>query len=438
MSRGSTRSKISECVIEVKNLARVEGEGALLIRAEGNRVTEVQLKFFEPPRFYEAFLRGRKYTEVPDITARICGICPVAYQMSSCHALEQAFGATVGEPLRSLRRLLYCGEWIESHVLHMFMLHLPDFLNVESIVGIAREHKELVAQALALKKAGNHLVALIGGREVHPINVKVGGFYRLPPKERAAQVLGQLRASRPFAVDAVRLAATLPFPDLEVDYECVALRHPDEYPMNEGHIVSTSGLDIPVAEFLDEFEEIHVEHSTALHGRLKDGRSYLVGPLARVNLNFDRFPDSVREIAEEVGFEAPCQNNFKSIIARALETLYAVDHAIELLEQYDPDTPASIPIAPREGVGHGCTEAPRGILYHRYEVHADGTIRSATITPPTAQNQPQIEADLRSYFPTLLDCSEDEATLRCEHLIRNYDPCISCSTHFLRVKVERK
>ena len=273
---------------------------------------------------------------------------------------------------------------------------------------------------------------------MHPINVKVGGFYRLPSREKAGQVLEALRASRQFAVDAVRLAASLPFPDFEIDYECVALRHPDEYPLNEGRLVSTSGLDIPIENYLDEFEEVQVEHSNALHGRLRNGRSYLVGPLARVNLNFDRFPDAIQQIAQEVGFEVPCRNNFKSIIARALETLYVVDHAIELLERYDPDAPPSVPIVPREGVGHGCTEAPRGILYHRYEVNADGTIRSATITPPTAQNQPQIEADLRNYFPTLLDCSEEEATLRCEHLIRNYDPCISCATHFLKVKVDRR
>lgn len=435
MNRVSTRSKISECVIEVKNLARVEGEGALLIRAEGNKVTDVRLNIFEPPRFYEAFLRGRSYAEVPDITARICGICPVAYQMSSCHAIEQALGAE-NESLRWLRRLLYCGEWIESHVLHMFMLHLPDFMKVESVVGLLKDYKEVVAQALALKKAGNHIVALMGGREVHPINVKVGGFYRLPPREKAEQVLGMLRKSRQFAADTVRLVAGLPFPDLEIDYECVALRHPDEYPMNQGRLVSTSGLDIAVEQFLDYFQEIHVEHSNALHGRLKDGRTYLVGPLARVNLNFDRFPAAIKAIAEEVGFQVPCRNNFKSIIARALETLFAVDHAIELLEQYDPSQPASVPITPREGVGHGCTEAPRGILYHRYAVSGDGLIREATITPPTAQNQPQIEEDLRCYFPTLMDCSEEEATLRCEHLIRNYDPCISCATHFLRIKKE--
>lgn len=421
----------------MKNLARVEGEGALFVRSKGDRVEEVRLNIFEPPRYYEAFLRGRSYAEVPDITARICGICPVAYQMSSCHALEHAFGIQVGEPYRTLRRLLYCGEWIESHVLHMFMLHLPDFLGYESAITLAADHRETVVKALQLKKLGNDIVSFIGGREVHPINVRVGGFYRLPEKHRAEELLRRLTEMRPFAAEAIRFVAGLDYPDLEQNYECVALRHPNEYPFNEGHVVSTSGLEIPIVAFRDHFEEIHVPHSTALHGRLKGGRQYLVGPLARVNLNFDHFPDSVKEIAQQIGFRVPCNNNFKSLIARGLETLFAVDHAIEILEQYDPDHPPAVPIQPRAGVGHGCTEAPRGLLYHRYEVGEDGLIKDATIVPPTAQNQSQIEDDLRKFFPRLLDKSEEEATLRCEQLIRNYDPCISCSVHFLKLKLER-
>ncbi len=427
----------NERVIRVEHLARVEGEGALYIRTAGDQVVDVKLNIYEPPRFFEAFLRGRSYAEVPDITARICGICPAAYQMSSCHALEHAFGVYVDEPLRSLRRLLYCGEWIESHVLHMFMLHLPDFMGYESVIAMAADHKDVVAKALALKKAGNAIVGLFGGREVHPINVKVGGFYRLPSKERAEEVLALLKQNREFAVDAIRLVAGQPFPDFEQKYECVALRHPTEYPFNEGRLVSTSGLDIPIESYPDTFEEIHVEHSNALHGRFKDGRTYLVGPLARINLNFDRLPDSVRQIAAEVGFEVPCNNTFKSIIARGLETLFAIDHAIAILETYDPAGPASVPITPRAGIGHGCTEAPRGILYHRYEVGDDGLIKEAVICPPTAQNQPQIEDDLRQFLPGILDRSEEETTLRCEQLIRNYDPCISCATHFLKLKWDR-
>ena len=423
--------------IDVHGLARVEGEGALYLKLEGDKVVDVKFGIFEPPRFYEAFLRGRSYNEVPDITARICGICPVAYQMSSCHALEMAFGVQVTEPIRMLRRLLYCGEWIESHVLHMFLLHLPDFLGYESAITMAADHRDVAAKALKLKKAGNALVEIIAGREVHPINARVGGFYRVPAKAELQPVAEQLKASRDFAVDAIRLVAGLDYPDFEQDYDSVALRHPSEVPFNEGHIATSRGLDVPVTEFREHFEEFHVEHSNALHGRLKGGRTYLVGPLARLNLNWDRYPEKIKALAREVGFHVPCQNQFKSLIARGLETLYALDHALEIIEEYEPPAAPAAPVTPRAGRGHGCTEAPRGILYHEYETDDAGLIRRATIVPPTAQNQPQIEADLGAYAPRILHLSQEEMTLRCEQLIRNYDPCISCATHFLRLRIDQ-
>ena len=424
-------------IIDVHGLARVEGEGSLYLKVEGDKVLDAQFGIFEPPRFYEAFLRGRSYCEVPDITARICGICPVAYQMSSCHALEMAFRVKVPEAIRALRRLLYCGEWIESHVLHMFLLHLPDFLGYESAITMAVDHKDVAVKALKLKKAGNAIVEVLAGREVHPINARVGGFHRVPTKAELAPVAEQLKASHDFAAQAIRFVAELDYPDLEQDYDCVALRHPSEVPLNEGHIATSRGLDVPVSQFRDHFEEIHVEHSNALHGRLKGGGSYLVGPLARVNLNWDRYPAHIKALARDVGFSVPCKNQFQSLIARGIETLYALEHALEIIENYErPEAPA-VEVTPRAGVGHGCTEAPRGILYHSYETDDEGLVRKAVIVPPTAQNQPQIEADLAAYAPRVLHLSQEEMTLRCEHLIRNYDPCISCATHFLRLKIER-
>ena len=424
--------------IEVHNLARVEGEGSLRLRMEGDRVVEAQLGIFEPPRFFEAFLRGRSYEEVPDITARICGICPVAYQMSACAAIEGAFQIKVDGPLRLLRRLLYCGEWIESHVLHMFFLHLPDFLGHESAISLAGEHRALVAGALRLKKAGNDIVRVVGGREVHPINVRVGGFYRVPERSELERVGEALLASRSFAVEAMKFLAGLEYPALEVDYDCVALKHGREVAMLDGLVATSRGLEVPISQFLDHFREVQVGHSTALHGRLKDGGTYLVGPLARLNLNWDLYPPALKALAADIGFHIPCKNQFKSLLARGLETLYALDHAIELIAAYErPDKPA-VEVKVRAGVGHGCTEAPRGILYHRYEIDGDGLVRAATIVPPTAQNQPQIEADLAAYAPGLLALSTEEMTRRCEHLIRNYDPCISCATHFLRLTIDRR
>ncbi|MGE0490562.1 MAG: Ni/Fe hydrogenase subunit alpha [Vulcanimicrobiota bacterium] len=423
-------------IIKVDALARVEGEGALHVRLRGDEIEEVRFRIFEPPRFFEAFLRGRGYLEVPDITARICGICPVAYQMSSVHALEQALGLEMGDAYVDLRRLLYCGEWIESHALHVLMLHAPDFFKKASVLELAELFPEVVARGLALKKAGNALVAAVGGREVHPVNVRVGGFYRSP--DTLHTLVPQLEKAREIAAELVEWVSGFDFPELEVDYEYVSLFHPDEYPMNRGRMVSNKGLDIAVEDFFEHFQEEHIEHSNALHCRRLPGlTSYQVGPLARVNLAFEQLSPAARELARQHGFEPPCLNPFKSIIARAVETFYAVDEALRLITSYQPPAQPYLTAPNRAGVGHACTEAPRGTLYHRYEVDAEGLIVKADIVPPTSQNQAQIEDDLRRLLPSLLERSEDEIQHRCEQAIRNYDPCISCATHFLRVELER-
>ncbi len=423
--------------IKVGNLARVEGEGGIYVRVKGGKVQEVRLNIFEPPRFFEAFLRGRRFDEAPDITARICGICPVAYQMSSSHAMEDLLGVKVGGGLRTLRRLIYCGEWIESHALHVFLLHAPDFLGYQSAMEMAGDHRDVVEKGLNLKRIGNALVALVGGREIHPVNLRVGGFYRVPGKEELRGILEDLKRGRDLAVEMVRWASTLPFPDLERDYEFVALSHPDEYPMNEGRIVSNKGLDIDVRDYDDHFVEEQVPHSTALHSRLKERGHYLVGPLARFNLNFERLRPIAREIAREVGLVPPCRNPFLSIVVRTIEILHAFDEAVGIVEGYEEPGEASIEFEVREGTGYGCTEAPRGILYHRYTIDGRGIIRDAKIVPPTSQNQGVMEEDLRKFVEMNLHMAEEELTFRSEQTIRNYDPCISCSTHLLKVEIRR-
>jgi coenzyme F420-reducing hydrogenase alpha subunit len=423
--------------IQVDYLARVEGEGGLHVKITGDAVTDVKLRIFEPPRFFEALLRGRAYSEAPDITARICGICPVAYQMSSVHAMEDAFGVRVEGQLRALRRLLYCGEWIESHVLHIYMLHAPDFLGYQDAIQLAKDYPEVVRLGLALKKAGNDLMSVIGGREIHPINVHVGGFYRVPTRQELADITERLRWARDAALETVRLVATFPFPRFEQDYEFVALQHPDEYPLNEGRIVSNKGLDIAVREYEDHFAEEHVAHSNALQSALKARGAYLAGPLARYNLNFDRLSPLAQEAAREAGLGRVCRNPFQSIIVRAVETVYACDEALRILDAYErPATPA-VPVTPRAGIGYGCTEAPRGLLYHRYEIDERGLIVNAKIVPPTSQNQKMIELDLARFVHEHMDLDPEELCWRCEQAVRNYDPCISCATHFLKLTVER-
>lgn len=431
MSAGSART------IKVGYLARVEGEGALYIKMSGGQVQTVRLKIFEPPRFFEALLRGRMYGEAPDITARICGICPVAYQMSAVHAVERAFGVSVEGQLRALRRLLYCGEWIESHTLHIYLLHAPDFLGYPDAIRMAADHPAVVKRGLELKKAGNAILALLGGREVHPINVRVGGFYRVPTRQELAPLAEQLKVARDLALETVRWVATLPFPPFEQDYEFVSLRHPDEYPLNEGRIVSTRGLDIDVQEYEQHFTEEHVAYSNALHSVLEGGRTYFVGPLARYILNFERLSPLAREAARDAGLGASCRNPFQSIIVRSVETLYACDEALRIIGEYEPPDRPAIDVAPRAAVGWACTEAPRGILYHRYRLDDTGVIVDAKIVPPTSQNQKIIESDLRHFVEQASDLDDARLTARCEQAIRNYDPCISCATHFLTLQVDR-
>jgi coenzyme F420-reducing hydrogenase alpha subunit len=424
--------------IKVEELARVEGEGALSIKVRGGAVTDVKLRIFEPPRFFEAFLRGRRAVEAPDITARICGICPVAYQMSAVHALEKAFGVAVDPSIRDLRRLLYCGEWIESHALHVYMLHAPDFLGYESAIHMAQDHPAAVERGLRLKKAGNAIVTVVGGREIHPINVKVGGFYRLPTVQELAPLAEPLKRARDEALETVSWVAGFQFPDFEQDYEFVALRHPREYPMNEGRLLSTKGLDIDADEYEDHFREEQVPHSNALHSVLEGRGSYHVGPLARYALNSDRLSPVAREAARAAGLGPVCRNPFRSIVVRSVETVEACDQALRIVESWEPCAEPAASFAPRAATGHAITEAPRGILYHRYAVDEDGLIREAKIVPPTAQNQKMIESDLWRFVGENLHLPDDKLTWRCEQAVRNYDPCISCATHFLKLTVERQ
>lgn len=423
--------------IKVDYLARVEGEGALSLEVRDGKVSDCRLRIFEPPRFFEAFLQGRRFSEAPDITARICGICPTAYQMSAVHAMEDAAGVAIDGPVRELRRLLYCGEWIESHVLHVYMLHAPDYLGYPDAIQMAKDHRETVERGLALKKIGNELVTVVGGREIHPINVRVGGFYRAPTRCEMSGLVDRLEWAREAALETVRWTATLPIPDFEQDYEFVALRHPSEYPLNEGRIASNRGLDIATAEFDEHFVEEHVAHSNALQCRLRERGTYLTGPLARYGLNFDRLTPACQEAAREAGLAETCRNPFRSIVVRAIETLYACEEALRIVRAYEPPDAPFVDVEPRAATGHGCTEAPRGILYHRYRLGATGLIESATIVPPTSQNQARMEEDLRHLAPRYLELDEAELTLRCEQALRNYDPCISCATHFLKVTVDR-
>lgn len=426
-----------EIRIEVPVMARVEGEASLHLHTRAGLIQELKLRIFEPPRLFEKFLEGRDYHEVPDMVARICGICPVAYQMSAVHALESLFAVDPGPWVRAQRRVLYCGEWLQSHSLHIHMLALPDFLGAGSVVGLAEKFPDEVRRGLRLQQLGNDLIRLYGGRSVHPVGVRVGGFHYAPAAAEVSALLERLHAGLPDAEALLAWTATLSLPTGEQKFTSVALRHPGEYPMNEGRIVSDRGLDIDSAGFEGRFSEWHEAGSTALYCHL-DGQPYLVGPLARVNLNFDRLPSTVRHLLDRAGLRFPSRNMYHSIVARAAEIVVALHEAIRLLSDYQHPEVPHVQIKPRAGTAYGCTEAPRGLLWHRYDLGSDGTVKYARIVPPTSQNQARMEDDLRQTLQAYgLTHRDAELRWRSETVIRNYDPCISCATHFLDLRVER-
>jgi sulfhydrogenase subunit alpha len=423
--------------IRTEALARVEGEGAMQVRIRDGEVENVELQIYEPPRFFEAFLRGRSFLEAPDITARICGICPVAYMTSAFNAMEDALGVEVDDRIRVLRRLMYCGEWIESHALHVFLLHAPDFLGFDSAWAMARDHREVVEGGLKIKAMGNELLRTIGGRAIHPINVRVGGFYKAPSRPDLDTLVPALEEARELARQSVAWVSGLDFPDFGQDYEFVALRHPNRYAIEDGRLVSDSGLDIGPGEYEEHFTEQQVPHSTALQSRMSDGGTYFLGPMARYSLNSSQLSDLAREAAAEAGLGEECRNPFKSIVVRAVEILYACDEALRLIASYEPPDPPAVEMEPRASIGTGWSEAPRGMLWHRYRLEEDGSIAEARIVPPTSQNQARIERDLLEFVRPRVELPDDRLQWECEQAIRNYDPCISCSTHFLKLEVDR-
>ena len=424
---------------QVQNISRVEGEGSLHLLVRDGAVAEARLQIFEAPRYFEALVAGRTPNEVLDIVARICGICPVAYQMSAVHAFEDLFEVEVEPATRALRRLLYCGEWIESHALHVYLLHAPDFLGYPSAVELARDHRDLVADGLRLKKAGNRIVATLGGRAIHPVSVRVGGWSKAPRRADLLALRPELEEALSLARSTVRIVAGLEGPAFEREPRLVALHHPGEYPMNAGRIASNDGLALPPQAWDQAFHEVQVPWSNALQSRDSDGLPYLLGPAARIVLDHEQLHPLAREALDETGaLESIRRNPYRSIVARAIELVHATAEALDIIDAYLPPDAPAVPWQSRPGTAAWATEAPRGLLFHRYEVGDDGLVAAATIVPPTAQNQAAIEADIATFAPSVLGLPIDAATHALEQLIRSYDPCISCATHFLDLSIHHE
>ncbi len=440
MSRSSSRSAGArvERTFEVGMMSRVEGEGRFRVVVKGDEVLSAELSIFEAPRFFERLVVGRHPDEVVDMVARICGICPVAYQMTAVEAFERLFEVELDPAVRQVRRLFYWAEWIQSHALHIYLLHAPDFLGYDSALDMARHQRAVVERGMALKKAGVHLLEVIGGRAVHPISMRVGGFSRVPTRAELQLLLPELEQALKDARETVRWTSGFRLPDYERDPLLLSLYDPDLYALDTGRLVTSEGVDLDPGEWEAAFVEDHVAHSTALQARGRDGRHHLLGPSARVVLSGEGLDEAAREaLADAGGTELLRRNMFASITARGVELVHAVAEAIAIIEAYRPPDAPCVRWAPRAGTAAWSTEAPRGLLFHSYQVAEDGRIESARIVPPTAQNQSAMEDDLRGYVADVLDLPEVEAAAQLEALIRCYDPCISCATHFLTLEVTR-
>ena len=425
--------------VNVHHLTRVEGHGNIIVDVKNGELKKCQLDIVESPRFFEAMLLGKPYQQASHITSRICGICAVGHATASLRASERALGVEPSEQTVLLRKLNFHGEIIDSHVLHTYMLVAPDFLGVGSVIPLAKSHTDVVLRALRIKKLSGDLCAMIGGRHTHPIALCVGGFTHTPARGELEAMRKRLVAVRKDMDETVALFKTLPWPAFERETEYVSLTKPDEYAFIDGQIKTSDGFLYELDDYRKVTNETIVPHSTAKHCR-HNRESYMVGALARVNNNFDQLHPKAKEAAAELGLEPICYNTFMNSAAQVIEMVHSVEDSILIIDELlargiKPEEPVEVEI--KAGAAVGSCDVPRGILFHNYEIGDDGLITGANCIIPTGQNYANMEADMRALVPQILDRPEPEITLMMEMLIRAYDPCISCSTHFLDVEFVR-
>jgi len=420
---------MSEKIIKVDYIARVEGQGAINLNiTKDGKIENLQFKIFEPPRFFESFLVGRKYNELMELTSRICGICPVAHQITTLRAVENAMNIDPTDQTKDLRKLIAISAHIQSNVLSMYFLSLPDLMGYESIIAMGKNHTDIVKRGLKLKKLGNDITQLIGGRAVHPVTMIVDGFTAVPSKNKIQAIRKRLVEAKKDAYKTVDLFADLEIPDFTRKCEHIAISDNNEYAINEGRFKSTEGLNIDEMNYREYIYEKQKPYSTALHSYVKNRDSFMVGPLPRVNINLKQMSDDAKNAAKESGIKFPNFNPFFSHLARALELVHDIDESIEIIDRV-PLKKEKSDIICTSGFGAAITEAPRGSLYHSYVLNNNGVVKKADIVPPTAHNAYNIEKDMNEFVKTIIDESIDEITLKCEMLVRAYDPCISCSAH---------
>jgi sulfhydrogenase subunit alpha len=429
-------TKTTNLNLNVHHLTRVEGHGNIVVDVQNGEIKKCQFEVVEAPRFFEAFVRGRPYTEINHITSRICGICSVGHSTTSVEATEKALGVELTEQTRLLRKLNFHGEIIDSHVLHTYYLVAPDFLGIDSVIPLLEMNPDVLMRALRIKKLSGDLCAMIGGRHTHPCALVVGGFTRTPTERELRDMQTRLVEAREDMDETVALFSTLPWPEFSRETEYISLRKADEYAFVGGEIVTSDGFTYPIADYKKVTNEWCVPFSTAKWAK-HNRESYMVGALARFNNNYDQLHPRAKEAAQKLGLEPVCYNSFLNSAAQVVEIVHCIEDGIEIIDELltrgvTPEDPS--PVTCTSGEGVGSCDVPRGILFHHY-VYEDGICQKANCIIPTNQNCANVNADLQAFLPQILDKSEDEIRHMLEMLVRAYDPCISCSTHTLKVEL---
>jgi len=421
-------TSISPRNIKVDYLSRVEGETELIVKVGATGIEDIRLKIFEPPRFFEGFLVGRRFDEVGDIVSRICGICPISHMTTALQAVEDAMGVEISPQTRLLRRLMCVAQIVASHIVHLYVFVLPDYFGFPGFVPMMPKFKEETASFLQMKEAMNRVGALIGGRALHPVSMVVGGFTKLPSRQDLDSLAAEIEKVLPLALRTFDLLSGLAYPDFACRTEYMALRKYGEYAVNDGSLVSSRGLELDIHQYSSHFHEKQVPHAMAKKSFTSQGSPFMVGALARLNVKFDQYHDETKELLCGSKLPLPDENPFHNNIAQALEIYDGMLECLRLLSVIHPEKERPSQRV-REGEGVAVTEAPRGLLMHSYRINRKGFVEKANLVTPTSHNFAVMEEDLRALVNRYSADEEEVLKMKCEKLIRAYDPCFSCSVH---------
>jgi len=415
--------------IQIDYITKIEGHAKLYVKIDEGVVKDVRMEVFEGARLFESLLIGKKYDEVPIITSRICGVCPQAHSIASIDAIEKAFGYIPNRSIEILRELLLIGQIIKSHTLHLYFLALPDFFNKRSVIELAKEQKEVLNLGIRLKKLSNEIKTIIGGREIHSITNIPGGFTKAPTEEELDMLQKQIKDSLKDSMEGIKLFSSFNVPKYSNKTEYLYLKNKDN-PNIKGDVICSDNICNSVEKYADLMNEFIEEYSSAKHVTIND-KSFFVGALARINQT--HIPDEIKKILYENNIQFPSYNPYYNNLAQCIEIHILLQKAYELIQKVDVNEVSHYELSPKKGKAVSALEAPRGILFHEYEFDDKGYVIKANIITPTTQNLKNLENDIMKILPSLLDKPEEEIRFELEKLIRAYDPCISCSTHFLDV-----